>query len=527
MATLTFDIAIIGSGLAGNLLAKQLRRTVPHLTVGMFEKNTETSYKVGESTVEIAGNYLLRRLGLSSYLYDHQLPKNGLRFFFDCEAKTSELSNMSEIGSIALPYHPSFQLDRARFEADLHCMNREDGVEVFLGARVETLILSSSGRRQDPHHFVVKTESQTHNASCRWMIDATGRSSLIARQKNLRIPEQNHELGAVWGRFRHVSDIDAFGPDLFRKRVRYTSRRLSTTHFCYPGYWIWFIPLGKGVTSIGVVTDRSAFWTNRLRKQDGFLEFLKEHDAVWSLLHDAQLIDIGSYAQLAYGTRQYFSGDRWGLTGEAAAFTDPFYSPGSDFIALENDFITDLIRRDEEGESDERRHSLADLYSTYMDFRYEASMRLYRSLYSVLGSYALMKLKWQLDFPLYYHMWLSQFMQDLHLQEEFLLEQLGDRDRILNALSNFSHLFKKLEGRMKESGEYFRMNEGEFTNALESMEWADQVGISQGVRQELKRLNEIFNANRQQALDLLGACHEERIHRHLPLSQFLVPHALG
>jgi flavin-dependent dehydrogenase len=527
MATLIFDVAIIGSGLAGNLLARQLRRTLPHLTVGMFEKNTRTSFKVGESTVEIAGNHLLRKLGLSSYLYDHQLPKNGLRFFFDCEKRTSELTRMSEIGSVALPYHPSFQLDRARFEADLHGMNREDGIDVYLGAHVETLTLSASGRQPDQHHFVVKMKSQTHHGRCRWIIDATGRSSLIARQKNLRVPEQDHELGAVWGRFFNVNDIDAMGPDLFQKRVRYTSRRLSTTHFCYPGYWIWFIPLGKDVTSIGVVTDRSASWRDRLRKQKGFLEFLKEHHAVGSLLTHAECIDIGSYGQLAYGTRQYFSGDRWALTGEAAAFTDPFYSPGSDFIALENDFITDLIRRDEEGEADDRRHALANLYSAYMSFRYEASMRLYRSLYSTLGSYALMKLKWQLDFPLYYHMWLSQYMQDLHLKEEFLLEQVGNRNQILNALSNFSHLFKKLEGRMKENGDYFRLNEGGFTNALEGMEWTDQVGISQGLHQELKRLNEIFNANRQQALDLLEVSQEENVRRHLSLSQFLVPHALA
>jgi len=315
--------------------------------------------------------------------------------------------------------------------------------------------------------------------------------------------------------------------DRFHKRVRYTCRRLSTTHFCYPGYWIWFIPLGNGVTSIGVVTDRSASWTDRLRKQEGFLDFLKDHQAVWSLLSHAELIDIGSYGQLAYGTGQYFSGDRWALTGEAAAFTDPFYSPGSDFIALENDFITDLIRRDEEGISDERREALANLYSEYMRFRYEASMRLYRNLYSVLGSYALMKLKWQLDFPLYYHMWLSQYMQDHHLQEEFLIEQVEDRHRILNALSNFSDLFKKLEGRLKENGDYFGMNESKFTNALEGMGWADQVGISQGAHQEFKRLNEIFNSNRQQALDLLEGGQEDHVPRHLSLSQFLVPRALA
>ena len=51
------------------------------------------------------------------------------------------------------------------------------------------------------------------------------------------------------------------------------------------------------------------------------------------------------------------------------------------------DFIVDLIRRDEEGVSEDHLRSVAQLYNDYMNFRYEASMRLYRNLYSVLGSY--------------------------------------------------------------------------------------------------------------------------------------------
>ena len=52
----------------------------------------------------------------------------------------------------------------------------------------------------------------------------------------------------------------------------------------------------------------------------------------------------------AHGCARVFSPDRWAMTGEAGVFTDPFYSPGSDFIAMGNDFITDLITRDLRGE---------------------------------------------------------------------------------------------------------------------------------------------------------------------------------
>ena len=45
----------------------------------------------------------------------------------------------------------------------------------------------------------------------------------------------------------------------------------------------------------------------------------------------------------SYGCKQVFSADRWALTGEAGMFLDPFYSPGSDFIAIGNTYICDLV----------------------------------------------------------------------------------------------------------------------------------------------------------------------------------------
>ena len=45
-----------------------------------------------------------------------------------------------------------------------------------------------------------------------------------------------------------------------------------------------------------------------------------------------------------------YSPDRWALIGEAGLFTDPFYSPGSDFIAMGNDYVVDLVRRERNGD---------------------------------------------------------------------------------------------------------------------------------------------------------------------------------
>ena len=211
----------------------------------------------------------------------------------------------------------TFQLDRSRLEADLLRMNQEDGVELHLGSRVSGLQLSSDSSL---HQFSVETSTKKWTAQSRWLIDASGRSSILARQENLRIPESNHILAAVWGRFKNVANLDEVGPETFRQRVHGTSRHSSTTHFCYPGYWIWFIPLGQDIVSVGIVMERPGCWQDHLRKAKGFVEFLQEHHAAWSLLQEANLVDIGSFHHLTYGTHQYFSQYRWGMTGEAAAW---------------------------------------------------------------------------------------------------------------------------------------------------------------------------------------------------------------
>ncbi len=494
------DIAILGAGLAGNLLARQLRQAVPHLKVGLFEKSNSTSFKVGESTVEVTGNYLIRRLGLENYLTEHHIVKNGLRFFFDQEDRQAPLTEMSEIGGIATPVFKSFQLDRSRLETDLIRMNQEDGVDLYLGSRVCNIKLSSNASL---HQFSVEQASQQWNGQCRWLIDASGRTSIVAKQENLRIPESRHTIAATWGRFKNVQNLDEVGPESFRQRVNGTSRRESTTHFCYPGYWIWFIPISEDIVSVGIVMERNAGWQEHFRKPDEFVQFLKQHQAPWSLLQEAELLDLGSFQHLPYRTRQFFSQHRWGLTGESAAFTDPFYSPGSDFIALENDLLTNFIRREEGGASPEHMNHLVNLSNAYMHFRYEASMLLYRDLYSLFGSYELLKLKFQLDLPLYYHIWLSEFMQDRHLNEDFLTNQVQEQQQVLNALSTFSQLFQKVERHLSQNNALYRGNLGNFTDALEGIEWIREVGQPLNSEQSLTRLRAIFARGFEQANDLL------------------------
>ena len=511
------DVAIFGGGLAGNLLARQLRIALPELRVGLFEKATARSGKVGEATVEIASNYLVRRLRLSTYLYEHQLPKNGLRYFFDTPDRDCPLERMSEVGSVSLPFHPAFQLDRASLEEDLLGMNRRDGVHVRTGASVRSIEVGVDGA---PHRFAVEDEAGTSEYGARWIIDASGRVGALARHLDLRVPEQDHRLGSVWGRFENVADIDAMGPSEFRERIRYTPRRLSTIHFMYRGYWVWFIPLRGGLISVGVTGERVAR-DRELRTREGFQRFLLEHRAIATLLRDAKLVDLGHLARIAYGTRCFFHRDRWGLTGEAATSADPLYSPGSDFIAFENDFLSDLIARDAAGEGADALAQRTERYDAFMKFRHEATVLLYAGLYGTLGSYELACAKWDFDLGFYYNLWATTYLRDQHLDAEHLGSQLRLRPFVLQALRNFSDLFRRVERELEARGDYSRKNAGHFYHGLTNIDFAERVGTDRSESEVMASTLVIFNRVRAQAAFLLGEADSPDTVAPLPMSAFL------
>jgi hypothetical protein len=379
-------------------------------------------------------------------------------------------------------------------------MNRKSGVDVQLGVRARPLEIGRDGAN---HLFEVAGPDGTRTHSTRWLIDAAGRSDLLARMLGLRVREETHRIGSVWGRFENVADVDDLGPDAWRARVRHSTRHLSTIHFFYPGYWIWFIPLHDGITSVGV-TGNTGHEERSLRTPEGFRAFLDSHAAIARLLRDAKGLDIGSYAQIAYSTRRFFSPDRWGLTGEAATAADPLYSPGTDFIAHENDFLAELIRRDFAGESGPELSERCELYDGFMKFRQEATLSLYRNLYPTFGSYELGRLKWDFDIACYYNLWVSPYVRDEHLDPRWLRRQLRMAPLILQALANFNGLFQKVAESLLARGEFYRMNQGIFTPGLDHLDFLTRVGLVRPRREVLEKTEQIFNSVRQRGLAMLG-----------------------
>ena len=110
------------------------------------------------------------------------------------------------------------------------------------------------------------------------------------------------------------------------------SRRLATNHFCGYGWWCWVIPLGGGPTSIGVVYNKDLFaLPGEGKPRERYEQFIRTQAGLRELVAHAHMDgdDFLALGKLPYKTSRYLD-KGWALVGDAAAFIDPYYSPGLD-----------------------------------------------------------------------------------------------------------------------------------------------------------------------------------------------------
>ena len=136
-----------------------------------------------------------------------------------------------------------------------------------------------------------------------------------------------------------------------------------------PGYWAWIIPLSSGNTSIGVVTHDSHHPFEELRSLEKTQAFLERHEPTLAReLEPFEILDFGCLKGYSHNVARSWSADRWAIVGEAGAFVDPLYSPGTDFIAYANSFTEDMIRVDlEGGDLVTRARELSALYRSLVE----------------------------------------------------------------------------------------------------------------------------------------------------------------
>lgn len=396
-----YDVCICGAGLAGLCLARQLKLEMPSLKILLVDKDARPlangTHKVGESSIEVGSHYFCFTLGLYDYMDRIHKHKCALRFF--TKDGTLPIEERTEFGTIDFPLIPAVQIDRGVLENDLRQMAVDMGIDLCEGVLVDDIRLAQSG---EGHEIDLRLrDRQVNTVRATWVVDAMGRRRFLAKRLGL-MRDVTHKASACWWRIPgewNVTD-SVTGDDRNGWRGRELGKRwYATNHFMGYGYWVWFIPVASH-TSVGIVADENIHpiaERSTIQKALGWLERHEPHVARW--IKDARVDDFLALKNFAHASSQFYSAQRWALAGEAAMFADPYYSTGSDLIALQNNVIVRMIRRDRQGSLTE---SDVASYNGLVAEVFRGALALYDGQYPVFGSEYLQNTKtmWDYDYLL-------------------------------------------------------------------------------------------------------------------------------
>jgi flavin-dependent dehydrogenase len=418
-----FDVMIIGAGLAGLSLARQLLLNSDKriLLVDKRSQIPSPHQKVGEATVQMSAYYFSKVLDLEEHLLREHFMKYNLRFYWKTAGR--ENRNFEDYGQAYirnLSNIASYQLDRNKLEAEMLRLNLECPNFTF---RKSVANLDVSLSDTGPHSLCFKTDGEAVSLECSWIVDTSGRGKFLARKEGL-LRENPIRHGASFFWVEGLVNIEKL-TDRSPQEIRLKKERaatghlpiwLATNHFCGEGFWFWVIPL-QGKTSLGLVYDNQTFPRERISSLPKLIDWICEEFPLFARdLPYRKILDHSSLKDFSYDCKQTISPSRWAIAGEAGRFTDPLYSPGGDLIALHNTLIADAILTRDASEL----RSKAQLYEHLMKSCYGAYVPSFAVSYDVLGDQEAMTLKYTWELTVYFAFYVFPFINDLFTTKGFI-----------------------------------------------------------------------------------------------------------
>ena len=372
-AGLDTDLAIVGSGFGGSILAMIARRL--GYRVMLLERGRHPRFAIGESASPLAGvlieqladRYDLPRLRpLSAFgTWQRAYPdvvcglKRGFTYFKH-ETGQRYHGAPDRSNQLLVAASPNDELsDTHWLRSDVdHFLVRE---AIALGADyLDETTLDQMEWHADGAATLTGTRQGTSvRLRAGFVVDASGPRGFLSRALN--IPEQGFDgypgTQALYSHFTDVARCDET-PD-FESQIPDPGSPIpypiddAALHHVFDQGWMWVLRFGNGVTSAGIAVIESL--ARELRLADGapaWERFLSMYPSIAAQFAGARPIrEFTWMPRVAYRAAQA-AGQRWAMLPSAAAFIDPLFSTGIPLTLLGIERIAEMVADRRGGSSD-------------------------------------------------------------------------------------------------------------------------------------------------------------------------------
>ncbi len=306
----------VGGGPGGStmaaLLAQQGRRVV------LLEKARHPRFHIGESLLP-ANVELFERLGVREAVDRIGLPKWGVEFVSP-QHRHRSFVEFGDAWDKRMPM--AWQVRRSALDELLFRNAAARGAVTVEGCQAHAVVFDADGATVQ----ATLDDGAPRRWRARYVVDASGRDTLLAHQFGDKHRHPRHNSAAIFGHFRGA------------RRLRGARLEGNISIFWFAHGWFWFIPLADGTTSVGATC-----WPPYLKSRDKplkafFLDTIALAPALADRLRDAELVDdrVHATGNFSYSATRA-CGERWLMLGDAYAFIDPVFSSGV-YLAMANAF---------------------------------------------------------------------------------------------------------------------------------------------------------------------------------------------
>ena len=394
----SFDIAVIGSGFAGSLMAMIAKRL--GYSVVLLERGRHPRFTIGESSTPLA-NLLLEELA-TTYDLPRLLPltkwgswqreypqlacglKRGFTFYHHRagESFSSRTDRSNELLVAASPNDQVADTHWLRADVDHFLVKEAQSIGVDYCDEVELhgVVINSEGGKID-----CTRHGRSRTPTAKFVIDAGGPNGFISGQPGLdrTSDEEIPATRSLYTHFRGVKDcglsikdggnLPPYAPDN------------AAVHHVFEGGWVWSLRFNNGITSVGIMATEPL--ARELKLEEGepaWKRLLGRFPTLQTIFADAQPVRPFIYSSGLSFRASQIAGEHWALLPSAAGFIDPLLSTGIPLTLLGIQRLAGILKNHW---GSDRQAGQLEKYAGQTGVEQDTAARLIGALYQSMSDF--------------------------------------------------------------------------------------------------------------------------------------------